>query len=212
MERDVRDFAGPNLKKIQTLYSDNAPEFKLLKRRLELPNRTSTPRRPNTNARQERRMGIFGDQVRTRLHKAKLGLEFWPLAGNHTAAIHNFKSINSDGKTPYEALGYKPFVGYLRPFGVKCTYVPPAVESKKYDPRGVEAVFVGYYIQDGLRWTGDYLCVPRTYFTRPKEKLRIIRTRDIKFPEENVYPIAELRKKLEVLEFQQANQQSSTLS
>ena len=51
VEQSIRDFAGKKLSEIEQLYSDNAPEFKALKRILKLPARNSTPRRPNSNAR-----------------------------------------------------------------------------------------------------------------------------------------------------------------
>eukprot|EP00971_Amphidinium_carterae_P268032 5317682-Amphidinium_carterae.1 len=61
----------------------------------------------------------------------------------------------------------KDFEGKLIPFGALLDFIQqPAKESKqiKYAPRTVAGIFLGYNIQHGGKWKGDYLCIALTDF------------------------------------------------
>ena len=102
----------------------------------------------------------------------------------------------SIGKTPYFSIHGKESTAKLKPFGIRCTYVPARKDSDKdpkLEPRGREAVFLGYKTHAQGEFTNEYLCVDKRYFYDPKFKFRLIETRDIKFPPEDVFPIKKLR-------------------
>ena len=90
VEYALRTFIGKQTDQVEELYSDNAPEYVKSVRNLRLNSRRSTPRRPTSNARKERKMQVFGDAVATALHQAAMPLSMWPLAGAYVCNVENF--------------------------------------------------------------------------------------------------------------------------
>ena len=110
-------------------------------------------------------MQTVGDGARASLYEAKLGQEFWPYAGEHWKDTWNFTRPNRNGKTPFEEFTGQQFAGWVKPFGIRCTYVPCKEELLKQDkllPRGREAIFLGYDVHDGLEWSHGYKVLDAT--------------------------------------------------
>ena len=213
VEAAFRKFCGADLDKVKLLYSDNAPEFKKLAKKLKLAKRTSTPRRPKTNARMENKQLLIGNGIKTSMLQSGLNRKFWKLAGAHFCDTYTFShhSKTRTVDTPYNTrYGHeKKFDGHLQPFGCACSYVPPesskAHKDEKPDPRGVDCIFLGYHMQDGNKFTGDYTCVRLDYFLKPNIELETIRTRDLKFPPIPRFPIKELKDVTKIAEFYKHN-------
>ncbi len=209
VERDVRHFLGKNATELQELFSDNAPEFIELGKNLRSNHTLSAPRRPTSNARTERFVEIVGDGAKCNLLQSMLGPEFLPFAIDHFSAMwlateaHEGRGL----KTPYEERHGVPFPGKLQPFGTACTYVPDGNDDKA-NPRGLDAVFLGYYLQPGRIFDHQYLCVDLRYFLDSNRPFQLIRTANIRFPEEadQKFPIAaELRQMQRAVDFFKAN-------
>jgi len=78
--------------------------------------------------------------------QTKLPQSLWAEAINTATFLRNrcpTKSLND--KTPYEAwFGEKPYVGFLRITGNKVIALNKSGRCKKFDPKGLEYVLVGY--------------------------------------------------------------------
>eukprot|EP00971_Amphidinium_carterae_P261911 5195017-Amphidinium_carterae.9 len=68
-----------------------------------------------------------------------------------------------DGMSPWlRRFNMCDFEGMLIPFGGMADFVQiPAKEIHqiKYSPRTVSGIFLGYFLQPGGKWKGDYLCI-----------------------------------------------------
>ena len=80
------------------------------------------------------------------LVQAKLPQTFWVEALNTAVHLHNRSPTKAfDGKTPYEAwTGSKPDVSDLKCFGCTAYAHIPKSERKKFDPKAMKFVFLGY--------------------------------------------------------------------
>jgi hypothetical protein len=186
VEYALRTFIGKQTDQVEELYSDNAPEYVKSVRSLRLNSRRSTPRRPTSNARKERKMQVFGDAVATALHQAAMPLSMWPLAGAYVCNVENFVG---EEDSPYYWRYGKKATATLRPFGSKVTVVPPPELQEKFGPRAMECLFLGYSTGPGGQFHGEYLATPLDDFLLAKNKIRILKTRDIRFPPELCFPL-----------------------
>ena len=141
VEQALRMFIGSDIEQVQELYSDNAPEYIRVAKNLKLPSRNSTPRRPTSNARKERKMQTFGDSVACALHQAAIPIVMWPLAGQYICNANNF--YGEEDSPYYWRYGELPSAT-LAPFGSRVTVVPPPELQEKFAPRAWECLFLGY--------------------------------------------------------------------
>jgi hypothetical protein len=185
----------------KSFYCDGAKAFKKMAALLRIPAKNSTPNTPNSNARQESWMRILGDGVRTLLYSAGLTAAFWPYAGLYFCNAWNILRVNPrTGKTAYEFRYPNRNTPMLMPFGVTCTYVPPArtniktddQKTKKLETRGKEAILLGYYAAPGEAGFKEFVVCPLSNFLDNKTHTTVINTRDVRFSH-LAYPVRELR-------------------
>ena len=61
----------------------------------------------------------------------------------------------------------KHFEGPRLPFGCRVEYLPRPEEVKalpKFEPRAQVGIVVGYYLQPGAIWKGEFMIVPLEWF------------------------------------------------
>ena len=155
------------------LYTDNSKELIAAGRELDTIHQTATPHRPQTNAFAERGIRTMLEGARTALLQAGLPPRFWPLAARH----HSFATAiceqpNGDA-SPYFLKHSKDFEGWKLPFGCLVHFRPPrpiAQELPKFAPRAVPGIFLGWHVEPGCNFRGDYLVIPIATFQAPDQK------------------------------------------
>ena len=88
------------------------------------------------------------------------------MAAHYFCAVSNFTSAWLD-ETPYQRRFEEQFKGLVVPCGALIEYRPAKPDRQKLakmEPRSVPGLFLGWYIQPGGRWTGDYLVAPLDSF------------------------------------------------
>ncbi len=97
--------------------------------------------------------------------------------------------------------GKGQYAGPLIPFGCLVDYLPKPEQVKllpKFEPRGQQGIFTGYYLQPGGRWKHELLVFPLSRFvdydfTRPRKltELRPRRTMEAKLNGPVAFPMKE---------------------
>jgi hypothetical protein len=151
-EAAFADFEGP-WKTIEYFYSDDAPELLSAARARGWTQGTATPGRPETN-------GAAENAVRQVLEGTRTALE-WPFAGKHYCTATNITKV--DGKCAYDIRHPNAtFTGARLPFGCLIDFKPSPVKEKivsKFEPRSVPGLFIGWILQPGGKFKGDYLVI-----------------------------------------------------
>ena len=150
----MRHFIGDRI--CRRVYSDNSDEIGKALKALKTMPETSQPGRRETNAIVERENQDMLGGIRTLLIEAGLPSEFWPFAAENYAFACTVME-NEDQPAYFNRHG-KYFKGAIIPFGAAIDVVPSPIQKqpKKFNPRGVPAVFLGYVIQPGQKWKGEY--------------------------------------------------------
>ena len=160
-------------RKIVTMYSDNSKELGVAGKQVSELHVTSTPYRPQSNSIAERGIRTLLEATRAALVQAGMPCRFWPMAGAHQSfALAVSRQLNGD-PSPYEKLHGEEFAGWRLPFGSLVHYRPPRPVMKslpKFAPRTVPGVFVGWHLDPGCSWRGDYLVIPLTSFQQSGRK------------------------------------------
>ena len=98
---------------------------------------------------------------RTNLLQAGFPQQYRPLAMQHFAHAHNVLRSLGHEETPWERRFDQPFTGPLVPFGAKVLFYNnphrPDHSTGKTGPTSSEGVFLGYHVQPGHAWKGEYL-------------------------------------------------------
>jgi hypothetical protein len=163
--RALRYYMGTT--EMKTLYSDNSKELEVASRDVAQMHVTSTPYRPQSNSIAERGIRTLLEATRSALVQAGMPCRFWPMAGSHQSfAIAISEQLNGE-PSPYEIRNGVKFDGWRLPFGSLVHYRPPRPMLKglpKFAPRSVPGIFVGWHVEPGCRWKGDYLIIPLSSF------------------------------------------------
>ena len=184
----VQYFLGD--KRGEMLYSDGAEELRVSAERLGLVHRTSTPYRPQSNGRCEVRIRGVVQGTRCLLLQAGLPHRFWPLAGRAWCFGKNVTAGDEDASAFEHVHGYS-FNGQLIPFGALVLYkLNPRdrAEYLKFDPTAVHGLCVGYHMEPGYRWSGDYYVLNLETLRTSNLATDKIRTRRVK-EIELIYPV-----------------------
>ena len=143
-KHDERDFI------IKRLRSDNGTEYTSKKfEQLMIDNHIfhehSCAYAPHQNGTAERSWRTLFDTARCLMIESMMDKSFWPHAVRTAAYIRNRCVNNRLNVTPYEAVTKKkPSLDNMHVFGSLCyAYVQ---EKGKLDPRGEEAIFLGYHL------------------------------------------------------------------
>ena len=169
--RALRYFLGntPPMK----IYSDNSRELEAAARELNTVHQTSSPYRPQSNAHAERGIRTVVDATRAALLQAGLPHRFWPLAARHQAFALSVQDNPNGQPAPWWLLRGEPFSGWVLPFGCLVHYRPPRPILKKvgkFAPRTLPAIFIGWHVEPGCDFKGDYIVMPISAFQNPDKK------------------------------------------
>ncbi|GJU08317.1 retrovirus-related pol polyprotein from transposon TNT 1-94 [Tanacetum coccineum] len=108
----------------------------------------SNARTPQQNGVAKRRNRTLIEAARTMLADAKLPVTFWAEAVNTACYVQNrVLVIKPHNKTPYELFNERsPAIGFLRPFGCHVMILNTLDHLGKFDAKGDEGFFVGYFL------------------------------------------------------------------
>ena len=85
-------------------------------------------------------------------------------------------------------VGLAPGTYYYHSYVVKKKDFIPSIdqnnqeEESKAAPRGIEGVLLGYAVNPGGSWTGDFFAAPLKHFEAGDCKIRIYRTKTVVWP------------------------------
>ena len=159
---------------LETFYSDCAMELKTVGEELANIHDTSTPYRPESNSICERGIRTMLEGCRAALIQAGLPERFWPIACAHQCFATAISNQRDGGPSPYWLRHGEDFGGWRLPLGSLVHYRPPRPVLKglhKMAPRSIPGVFVGWHVEPGCTWGGDYLVIPLAAFKSPGRKM-----------------------------------------
>ncbi|KAJ9544131.1 hypothetical protein OSB04_023838 [Centaurea solstitialis] len=136
---------------VRVLRSDNGTEFKnsvieVYLSSVGITHNFSAPRTPQQNGVVERKNITLVEAARTMLNASGLPLTFWAEAV-YAACYNQNRSLVVKGseKTPYQLLYNKrPNIKFFHVFGCKCYVLNDREPLGKFDPKGDDAIFIGY--------------------------------------------------------------------
>ena len=153
--------SGP---KIKRFYSDSSPELIQAAQELGIPHDQGTPGIKPRNGVGERVGRDLLEGARCILIHAGLPHKLWPLAGRYIAFSKNITI--TDGDSPWNKRHKKGnWDGPLHPFGCLVDYLPIPDQRDalnlgvkgKFETRSQRGIFLGYFLQPGGKWDGEYL-------------------------------------------------------
>ena len=168
------------------VYTDNAPEMLDAIKELGFKHQTSVEYQHSTRAVVEREVRTILEGARSNLLQANMPLSLWPYASKHHAmAVNIVKQLNG-GDPPWTLRFDNGFLGRQLPFGCLLFFREGKYEPKrgKFAPNAKRGVFLGYNIQAGHVWRGEYLVAnvdSLDYFLK-EGHLKTIRTKRVALP------------------------------
>lgn len=136
---------------IKTLRTDNGNEylsndFQHFLKRSGISHQTSAPYTPQQNGLAERMNRTLLERARCMLLNAKLQKQYWAEAVTTAAYITNRCPTRVlDYLTPEEKWsGKRPDISHLKVFGCEAMVHIPKEKAKKWDPKAIKMIFVGY--------------------------------------------------------------------
>ncbi len=179
----MQHFAGPR-DKVQSFYCDNAPELISAATSLKWRLGTATTGMPQTNGVAEncvRRCKEGGGCaiVQSGLNPSK----FWPYAGEHFCFANNIAIVNGDSAWNKRHKKGR-FKGMQIPYGALVDFMSqPDVKVASMGPKTIPGIFIGYHVNPGWEWSGDYLVAGLDYFRSDPEfarsKVKIHRIKEV---------------------------------
>ena len=199
-----------DLDNARELRSDNSPELIAVAKNCGLRHKTATPYRPQSHATDERFNQTVLSDGRTYLLQSGLDVSYWPYALRYAAFVHNVCPHLGVEHTPWFALHNKEFAGALIPFGSEVfVAVAPEYRDHKADPGGRPHVFLGYFMQPRMTWSGEFLTVEHDLLRRGEHHLN--RTMNLRVPQAPwQFPTQKLRNEAHLAQWQ-ANHHVMTL-
>ena len=155
-------------------------------------------------------MELVGDAIRVSLQTCGLGPFYAHLAGRCWSQNMNIteKQPQLGNVTAHDFINAnRPFKGKPQAFGRNCTAVQPKQltdASDKPEPRGVDAIFLGWHEHSGYMDGSAYVCFLSAMVDKSK-KLSILRSRDVRFPPDLLFPVRKLRDAQQQLQFNQTH-------
>jgi transposase InsO family protein len=170
-------------KHIKILRSDNGGEyinkhFNTYLKAKGIHHQTTIPYTPQQNGVAERANHTIVERARSMLHDKELTYEYWAEAVATAIYLKNRSPTTAlQNITPKEAWSrMKPTVKHLRTFRCKAYAHVPDERRTKLEPKSVECIFMGY---DGNS---------KAYRLFDPKKRTIIKSRDVRFDEEEMKP------------------------
>ena len=151
---------GGSRNAITTLYSDRAKEFPRAAKSLGTALMKTSLGRSTSHSVIERGNKTCLEWGRHGLERSGLGIEWSSLCIRHEM-MHRRCQPKSDGLTIYEHKHGSVRAPRLHPFGALVTFKPSRAQQDgaKISPPGSKGLIVGYEVQPGGAWSGDYLVV-----------------------------------------------------
>ena len=148
---------------IESFRADNAPELSSAARERGWRNPTSTPGDARSNGLAERMVRRVKQGIKINLSQSGLHKSWWPYGGRHFTFARRANMV--DGDSTYNkrhAQGHCKAKRIM--FGQLVDYLPtPSPKETKrlkdFVNRTRTGLLVGYHIQPGGLWSGDYLVV-----------------------------------------------------
>ncbi|GJX87415.1 putative ribonuclease H-like domain-containing protein [Tanacetum coccineum] len=136
-------------KKVKIIRSDNGTEFKNkvmddFCREKGIKREYSVARTPQQNGVAERKNMTLIEAARTMLADSKLPTTFWAEVVSTACYVQNrVLIVKPHNKTPYELFrGFKPAIGFMKPFGCHVTILNTLVICGKFDEKSDEGVLI----------------------------------------------------------------------
>ena len=108
------------------------------------------------------------------------------------STARNFESI--EGISPWESrFGGQKFTGPRIPFGALVDFRPSPIRgaTPKFAPKAVPGIFLGYVLQPGGKWKGDFLAAQLSDFASGAEddwrSVSTHRIREVVLPENRLW-------------------------
>ena len=146
---------------VQVVYTDNSPELIRAIKDLGYRHQTSIEYVDSSKSFAEREVRQMLEGARSNLLQSGLPLKMWPLAMQHHATAINASPQLDGSESPWQLRFGEEFPAMHIPFGAKVLFWnnPKRLDntSGKLSPTANEGIFLGYYIQPGHDWKGEYL-------------------------------------------------------
>ena len=146
---------------VGAVYTDNSRVLIATIGELGYRHQTSTEYVDSSKSFVEREIRHMLEGTRTNLVQSGLPLQYWPMAMQHfSMAVNATPQLNGDD-APWKLRFDEDFPGQLIPFGAKILFWnnPKRVDntSGKTSATANDGIFLGYHIQPGFAWKGEYL-------------------------------------------------------
>ena len=146
---------------VQVVNSDNSPELIRAIKDLGYRHQTSIEYVDSSKSFAEREGRQMLEGARRNLLQSGLPLKMWPLAMQHHAAAINACPQLDGSESPWQLRFGEEFPAMHIPFGAKVWFWdnPKRADNTagKLSPTANEGLFLGYHIQSGHDWKGEYL-------------------------------------------------------
>ena len=156
----LQHFVAPD-DAVEVIYTDNSRELIAGIKELGYRHQTSVEYVDSSKSFIEREVRNMLEGARTNLVQSGMPLQYWPLAIQHFAMATNTSDQLDTSPSPWELRFGEMFEGMAIPFGAKvlCWNNPNQADNTagKLSPTSVEGVFLGYHVQPGHKWRGEYL-------------------------------------------------------
>lgn len=157
-------------------YTDNSKELRKAMEEMQIIHGTSTPGKPESNGRAERNIRHILEGSRAVMYHAGVPTKLWTYACRYYCLMSNtteFEEVGSDGvkylNTPWFKRHGEHSRGQKIPFGSIRDYrhVPSPQndsDADKMGPKGQPGIFLGYHLNPGGIWSGDYYVADKECF------------------------------------------------
>ena len=156
----LQHFVAPD-DAVEVIYTDNSRELIAGIKELGYRHQTSVEYVDSSKSFIEREVRNMLEGARTNLVQSGMPLQYWPLAIQHFAMATNTSDQLDSSPSPWELRFGEMFEGMAIPFGAKVLFWnnPNRADNTagKLSPTSVEGVFLGYHVQPGHKWRGEYL-------------------------------------------------------
>ena len=146
---------------VEVLYTDNSRELKAAIEQLGYRHQTSIEYVDSSKSFVEREIRHLLQGARANLVQSGFSLSMWPFAIQHNAVATNILPQLNGNDSPWYLRFHKTFDEAEIPFGAKVLFWnnPARADNQagKTSPTSNEGVFLGYHIQPGFAWKGEFL-------------------------------------------------------
>ena len=185
---------------VEVLYTDNSRELKAAIEQLGYRHQTSIEYVDSSKSFVEREIRHLLEGARANLVQSGFPLSMWPFAIQHNAVATNILPQLNGNDSPWYLRFNKTFDEAEIPFGAKILFWnnPARADNQagKTSPTSNEGVFLGYHIQPGFAWKGEFLVAKLEGLDYHIEhaSLTVQRTKRIELPtDEFIFPMRLLK-------------------